>query len=595
MRSLRRALLNAELVRLRAIARFWDVTLTSGRQRDAACELNEAIQALLAAPESAGDAWEALSEAERSVLSDLLADGGEMPMRVLIRRWGDIRPMGPGRMEREKPWLSPVSPVESLWYKGFIARAFVHGPDGAYEVGFVPLALRSVSPRSAQQSSQSSSALSSSFSSSPSPRVDLQAVPTPDVVVLEGEALLDDACTFLAYLQNERLRAPSGGDWPSAHQRKLTRQLRHSGGECFAFLRHLARRLGWLRVTDAHLLRPDPEPATEWLQSSPDEQQWALFAGWRDDPTWNDLFHVPTLAPEDTGAWRNDPALARKAVLHHLTMCQPGTWYAIDDFIATIKRLDFDFQRPDGDHDTWYIRHAETSAYLSGVENWDAVEGALIRYLLACPLTWLGMLDVGRGSERGAWTAFRVTAIGAAFLGAAALDSQPEEMDLLTIRGDFAVCAPPARRYERFQLSRVADWVSSPALDVPPSRTTFVYRLTPTSLERGRSQGIPVARVLAFLDRVTGDASPLPRFVEAALTRWDARGREVQLARVLLLRVSDAEILDQMTASARINRLLGHRVGPAAVLVEDRNCSRLLTELAQMGLLADVDLEVADL
>ncbi len=588
MRSLHRTLLNAELLRLRAIARFWDVTLTSNRQRDVACELDEAIRALLAEPESINDACEALSEAERSVLSDLLAAEGEMPMRVLIRRWGDIRAMGPGRMEREKPWLSPVSPVESLWYKGFIARAFVQGAEGAYEVGFVPLELQTPPSRSSFSSS-----LSPPPPLSPSLDIEIKALAPPPVVMSGGEALLDDACTFLAYLQNERVHAPSGDDWPSTHWRRLNRQLRHSEAERFAFLRHLARRLGWLRVTDARLLRPEPEAASAWLQSTPTEQQQALFVGWRDDPTWNDLFHVPTLVPEDTGAWRNDPVLARKAVLHDLTMRrQPMTWYAIDDLVATIKHVDFDFQRPDGDYDTWYIRHAETGAYLSGCESWDDVEGALIRYLITCPLLWLGVVDVGREHEMGAWTAFRVSAIGARLLDLEMPDLQPEEANFATIREDFTVRAPSARRYERFQLSRVADWVSSPAICDAPLQATFVYRLTPNGLSRARSQGIPIARVLAFLDRVTGEESPVPRFVETALTRWDARGREVYLAHVLLLRVSDAEILDQITASPRLNRLLDHRVGPTAALVKDRDCPRLIVELGKMGLLPDVDLEV---
>ncbi|NIO71720.1 MAG: hypothetical protein GTN71_22490, partial [Anaerolineae bacterium] len=51
-----------------------------------------------------------------------------------------------------------------------------------------------------------------------------------------------------------------------------------------------------------------------------------------------------------------------------------------------IKESDPDFQRPDGDYSSWYIRQADTGRYLSGFESWDQVEGALIAYLIAQPL-----------------------------------------------------------------------------------------------------------------------------------------------------------------------------------------------------------------
>ena len=32
--------------------------------------------------------------------------------------------MGPGKMEREEPWLDPANAAESLWYRGFLFRGF---------------------------------------------------------------------------------------------------------------------------------------------------------------------------------------------------------------------------------------------------------------------------------------------------------------------------------------------------------------------------------------------------------------------------------------------------------------------------------------
>ena len=614
MRTLYQCLLDTDLARLRVIARFWDVELISSRQRDVAAQLAEAI----AVPEAITSAWDALPDDQRRALESLLAAEGRMPLRVFTREWGEIRTVGPGRMEREQLWREPISPAEGLWYHGFIARAFEQGDEGTYEVAFVPSELRAHLPAP----------------SNPLLAITLEPAPEPADVRSAGDALLDDACTLLAYLQNERLRPRPGGEWPVHHEARLARRLRDLDPARLTFLRHLVQHLGWLRVTDSGRLRPGPGPVAAWLQSPVSQQQNVLVEAWRDDPTWNDLFHVPTLHPEDTGAWHNDPLLPRRAIMRHLEVCTPDAWYRLDDFVAAVKQADPDFQRPDGDYTTWYIRDAATGAYLSGFERWNAIEGALIRYFITGPLAWFGLTNLGidqypmSSSLRPLPLAsppapcfllpssFRLTPAGATFLGLAKPPPEPEPAPL-ALRSDFSVLTPPARRYERFQLARVADWVTSPLAGgtkggvsplvrgtegsaSPLVRRTngtsplaggiegghFVYRLTPASLERARRQGIPVARVLEFLGRVTG--TPVPRFVETALTRWEARGAEARLEQVVLLRLSNEGLMAQVTASPRTRHLIREQVGPAAALVRGRDWPRLVAALGEMGLLADV-------
>jgi hypothetical protein len=557
MRSLYQSLLDTERVRLQAIACFWDVELVVSRQQDAAAQLAEAMSA----PRAITDAWNALPDDQRQALKALLAAGGRMPLRVFTRQWGEIRAMGPGRMERERPWREPTSPAEGLWYRGFVSRAFDQGLEGSYEAVFVPPELRAHLPASL----------------TPPSRIILEPALEPPEARLAGDMLPDDACTLLAYLQNERLRPSADGGWPARHEARLARRIHDPDPARLSFLHHLVRHLGWLRVIDSGRLRPNPGPVAAWLQSSTDQQRSVLAEAWREDPTWNDLLRVPTLHCEDTGAWRNDPLLARKAVLRHLKACAPDTWYKLDDFVVAVKQTDPDFQRPDGDYTSWYIRDAATGAYLSGFESWDVVDGALIRYLITGPLAWLGLADVGTANPDGSPSAFRLTPAGLAFLGLAEPLPEPEPAPL-ALQPDFTLLVPPARRYERFQLARVADWVRT--------GDPFVYRLTPTSLTRARRQGIPVARVLDFLGRTTN--APVPPFVEAALARWEARGAEARLERVLLLRLSSAELMAQVTASPLARHLIRERVGPTAALVRERDWPRLVAALGKMGLLADV-------
>jgi hypothetical protein len=565
MRSLHQCLLDANLVRLQVIARFWDVELAASRQRDAAAQLAEAM----AEPETITAAWQALPDDQRRALEGLLAAGGRMPLRIFAREWGEIRAMGAGRLEREQPWRKPISPAEGLWYTGLISRAFDQEDEGTYEVVFVPPELIGHLPAN----------------SIPSPTLALEATREPTYTRSAGDALLDDACTFLAYLQNEPLRLGPDNDWPARHEGRLVQRLRDSDPARLAFLRHLVQHLGWLRVTDSGHLRPDPDPVTNWLQSPTGQQRSALAGAWREDSTWNDLFHVPSLHPEDTGAWHNDPLLARRAVLRHLKAacrehverCARGAWYALDDFVAAVRQVAPDFQRPDGDYTTWYIRDVTSGAYLSGFESWDAVEGALVRYLITAPLAWLGLVDLGTATPDGPPTAFRLTAVGTVFPDLAELPPEPEAAPLI-LRSGFTVLVPPARRYERFQLARVADWVRT--------NDPFVYRLTPASLARARQQGITVARVLEFLTSSTG--VPVPRSIEAALTRWEARGAEARLERVVLLRLSSEELMTRIASSPPTCRLISERIGPTAALVRDQDWRRLVPALGEMGLLPDI-------
>ncbi|MGD2104403.1 MAG: helicase-associated domain-containing protein, partial [Anaerolineae bacterium] len=540
MPRLRESLLDTPLVRLRVIADFWEVQLTRSRQREVALELAE----VLADRDAVQRARERLSDDQAQALQAVLAVHGHMPQRVFAREWGEIRGMGPGRMERERPWEDPISPAEGLWYHGFVYQTFEHGPDGAYDAIHVPVELsRHLPTPEAVQ-----------------PHSALDPVSTPDAVFSCGDQLLDDACLLAAYVHNERPQVGPERGWPRRHEQRILPRLRDHNRERFLFLRHLASRAGWLIDDETGRLRLDPQAVTTWLEGSTSQQRSTLAGTWSEDSTWNDLFHVPSLEPEDTGAWRNDPVLARQAVLRHLRSCEPATWYGIDSFVRAIKQVDPDFQRPAGDYDSWYIRDRESGAYLSGFESWDAVEGRLIRYLLTKPLTWLGLIDLGADGDDCPPHAFRLSPHGAAFLHL--IDpppgSPPAPARLLS---GFRVTVDHRRRYHHFQLARVADWVQT--------GDRFVYRVTPASLERGHEQGIAVARVLEFLEEIT--EAPLPRAMEEALNRWEARGTQVRLERGVVLTVSSEELMDQIMASPRLARLIRDRVGPSAALVREQD------------------------
>ena len=501
--------------------------------------------------------WQALPAAEQEALTDLLSTEATL-WQAFTRCWGEVRRMGPARLERERPWEQPVSPAEGLWYRGLVFHDLQERPDGLAEVAVVPDELRQVLP------------------APPARMLSLATVAAPPHVTPGHPALADDACTLLAYLQNHRVRRGVQGEWSARHQASLLPRLRDPAPQRLSLLRNLTIRLGWLRASGSRLL-PEPAPVMAWLQATTADQQAALAVAWRDDPTWNDLWHVPSLRPDDTGSRRNDPVRARNAALHHLGTCSPDQWYAVEAFVAGVKDVDPDFQRPGGDYTSWYIRDATTGEHLSGFEAWDRVEGALIRHLVAGPMAWLGLLDLAAEREGDPPTAFRLSPFGMVFLGLA--EPLPEsEPPPLSVRADARVLVPAARRYERFQLSRVADWVCT--------ADPYVYRLTGASLARARRQGVSVGRVEEFLEMACGES--LPPVIRSALVRWNTRGTEVRLERGVLLRVEDEGLLRRLMASPSARRLVREVVGPNVALVDPTDWPRLVQVLVQEGFLADV-------
>src|SRR5574340_1100677 len=114
MRTLRQCLFDCDLALLRAIAAQWNIDLPSNRHDDAVTLLG----ARLADPAAQADLWAALPQAEQQALATLMTSGGSLPTGTFARRLGEIRPMGPGRLERERPWQAPASLAEALWYRG---------------------------------------------------------------------------------------------------------------------------------------------------------------------------------------------------------------------------------------------------------------------------------------------------------------------------------------------------------------------------------------------------------------------------------------------------------------------------------------------
>jgi hypothetical protein len=469
--------------------------------------------------------------------------------------------MGPGRMQRERPWQAPSSPIEGLYYSGFIFGAFASHGEGSHEELVVPAELLRHLPAE----------------SAPPPRLALQVARQPPMVMAATDWLLDDMCTLLSYIQNNQPHLGPDGRWLDRHEAQMIGQLRVPDGARLALLRHVVAALGWAHSDGSGKLRLDPNPVVAWLQAGSGMQRVTLAAAWAEDSEWNDLHHTPGLAFDDTGSWRNDPLSARKAILDHLSTLTPETWHTITDLVSSIKEVDPDFQRPDGDYSSWYVRDACSGEYLSGFECWDRVEAALVHFLVAGPLAWLGLVDLGAERCSGSPTLFRLTADGASFLRGNDVPASPPP-DHVVVRADLTIGVPAAARYQRFQLGRVADLVRT--------ADRYTYRISGESLSCGKRQGIPTGRVLEFLREAAGE--PLPHSLELAVTNWEKHGCQVAIEQVVVLRLSDEGLMDRALSAAPTRALVQERIGPTTALVRRRDWRRLVAALAAQGMLSNV-------
>jgi hypothetical protein len=552
MRSLRQCLLDTDVVVLRIIAERWSLNPIGLKPR----ELVDRLEETISAPARTTVILDDLPNAEREALRALLAAGGTLPVANFSQRFGSIRSVGPARLEREQLWRSPISPAENLWYLGLLYRGFEQLPNGAMrEVFFAPAELAPLLP----------------LLKAPDRSVEpLEIAVTPADIHSSGEALADDLCTILSHSHNNFVRSADARSRSAIEPLRavLAAHLRDTQPARLDFLLQHAERARLIKIVGQRL-RPDPQRSTDWLRAPGLDQLRVLFEAWRTNAAWNDLQRSRALQVEKAVSLRSDAVAVRAAILTALLAAVPNAWHTFTALFARVKAQAPDFLRTDFDTD--YLRDTATGEYLRGFAAWDRVEGAVIQYVLSGPLFWLGMIDVDFGAA-----SFCMTARGAQLLG---LTHEAAEADRsFTVRSDATLHVSPARRYDRFQVARVADLIAS-------TNEEYRYRLTPSSLTRANSQKISTEKVLAYLEQ-TADHG-LPPTVVKAIQRWASKGTEVKVERAVIVQVKDAAILKRLQESPKTRGLAIEPLGPTAARINEKDWPKLVAILAEAGVLVD--------
>ncbi len=553
---------------LPALAQVWAVD----SKRLAADALLPALQEAMLDKQKVEAVWDKLAEAERSALQLLVSmQQGRMKVAQFERLYGKIRKLGRAQIEREKPQQQASSSAETLYYRGFIGEGYDRVGDALIGFVYIPSDLIAALPLHKTSYENLDAEVSPPAAEALPAFSPLDIIETVDDFRPADTTIVDDMTSLLAWLQATPAEI-EGGQFASAED--IMPLLLRRNPIRLAFMLGIGNSAKLIARQEGRA-SPRRDEARQWLGASRAEQIRALASAWLESQSWRDMWHVPGLYP-DNSSWSYDATAVRGAVLNLFADLLPDQgWVSLNDLIEIIKEFEPDFQRPDGDYDSWYIRN-DAGEYLSGFESWDAVEGSLIEFYIVGPMHWLGLVDVGDD-------VLRLTAYGRAFLQISPWPAlPPEPPPRIEARNDGSLLASRrVNRFDRFQLARFARCLRA--------ADPYVYSIDAAGLQRAAAQGISVKHIQAFLSRQLA-GRPLPLPLLKLLRNWqDGVRTTVSLESLVVLRATSEETVDKIFAFPAFRRYLGARLGPLACVVRAGEWEALRAKLSENAI--DVDIE----
>ncbi|MBN8656099.1 MAG: helicase-associated domain-containing protein [Anaerolineae bacterium] len=533
MPTLEQSLQKMDIGHLRIVAEFWGLELESNEPEAALEELCASLLDL----EAVSETLEILPAEARSALNELFDAGGKIEWAIFARKYGDIREMGAGKRDRERPHHKPSSTSESLFYRGLLAKAFFDSSKGSQEFAYLPDDLLDIIAETETEPEDTPTAQKNDPLGRPATPVEkAYEIPATDFI-------LDDATTHLAAMRI--------GDLSKSHfQRDIPALLTTAG-----------------LIKDNGLL---PDAVKKFLEAPRADALELLYNAWLASTTFDELRLIPTIVCE--GEWKNQPQVTREFLTNLIQDIPQGKWWSIPAFVKGIKEKYPDYQRPAGDYDSWFIKREADGQFLRGFAYWDAVDGALIKYVISV-LHLLGKVSLASPEEGKEATAFLLLS---------SLPEKKEEKGKIVVSSNGKISVPRMfSRAVRYQLARFCEWDE-------PKGDEYFYRVTAESLKRASEQGLKAEQLLAMLVKYTNGSVP-PALVKA-LKRWDANGSEARVESLLVLRVSKPEIMEEMRAS-KAGKYFGEILSPTAVVVKSGAIQKVLAELAELGLLAEANIQ----
>ncbi|RLD01406.1 MAG: hypothetical protein DRI65_15640 [Chloroflexota bacterium] len=546
MTDLRQSLIKSEFSHLKVVAEKWELPFDAP---DARQGLDLLVDSLFASQKLA-ELDNILTVDEVQALVWLDDRDGRDVWDHFARQFGEIREVGAGKLDRERPDLAPISAAEGLWYRALIARGFFESESGLLEFAYIPddireLALPLLNPERKE----------------PSEGTFLCRVAVPKETEerqLTSIFILDHVCTILAGLRM--------GQDPVEHLPGVTDPERSFYQMLLVLADLLDGKLSTL-----------PEKLRQYYDLTESEALVKLWKAWLVSETHHDLTMVDGIQVE--GVPELDPIPVRERLIAPLKDLDPQVWWSMESFVSQLKERSPDFLRSAGEYEAMFIKDEESGAFLTGFSSWDTVEGELIRYILTGPLHWLGLIDLAGPAEDNRPLAFRLGKLFQDFIGGDAPDLPTEKPDPIQIRskGEIRVTMDVAHKV-RYQIARFCEWGSYKA-------DAYYYFITPASLTRAEKQGLKVSHLLSLLKNHT---KAIPPNVMAALERWYKQGIQASISQKTIMRLGSPAVLKALKKSPA-ERYILEQLGPTVVIIKEGSEEKIAQALVELGFFVGIE------
>ncbi len=546
MTDLRQSLIKSEFSYLKAVAEKWELPFTAP---DARQGLDQLVESLLVS-DKLTNLDLILTAKEKEALIWLDDRQGREVWDHFRRQFGEIREMGAGRLDRERPDLAPISPLEGLWYRALIARGFFESEPGLQEYAFIPEDLRELALPN----------LNPDRKVTPSPPFLCRVAGPKEAVerLSATTAVLDHLCTLLAGLRM--------GQDPADHLPHVT----ESQKEFFLELLVMAG------LVDDKLVTLPENTRRYYELAEPGALQF-LWNAWLKNTRHQDLKMVRGIEIE--GVPELDPIPIRQRLIAPLKDLDPQEWWSLASFISQIKERDPDLLRSAGEYEAMFIKDTESGEFLTGFSSWEKIEGELIRYLLTGPLFWLGLIDLAAPAEDSPPLAFRVGSLFKYFTSGELPSLKQQKADPIQIRskGEIRVTVDVAHKI-RYQIARFCEWG-------PYKADAYIYSITPASLARAEKQGLKVAHLLSLLKNHT---EAIPPNIMTALQRWHKGGIEISISQKTIMRLGSPAVLKALKKSPAARYIL-EQLGPTVVIIKPGSEEKVAQALVELGFFAGIE------
>ncbi|MFQ5341097.1 MAG: helicase-associated domain-containing protein [Anaerolineae bacterium] len=364
------------------------------------------------------------------------------------------------------------------------------------------------------------------------------------------------------------------------------------------FIRRLLPDLGLVQPGRSGNLEPVPD--TKFLKLSPAERVKRTLVAWRDGAGWNELLHLPVQA---SGYRHTNPAPAhlkdiRRKILAYVQEMGADGWVETETLIDLVRLRDYGFlfpQRQYHAHYSYYRRSAYATPYYGNnnpfgitwsgvkdeVDGWEKVEGGLIAHIVAGPLHWMGITDLGYPATArtdpnnpALPPAYRLTEMGAWLLGLGEPVEIAEEGGRVVVQPNFQVLAmEPIPDQVLINLDRFAEPQGGDRV--------MTYQLTRQSVYEGQQQGWAVPKIIRYLEKTTG--APLPGNIRRSLEEWHALHERIVFRRGLTLaQAADEATLDRLLKEPKLKESLGRRMTDTVTL-PPKSVKQMATLLRRQG------------